>query len=188
MDYAQCVRGTCLSRAATAPKTKRALLGSTSSPPSARCQSIGHILPTDPSSCRLVKTCTVTLGSFCRSWNSCFPMERLGHHSLKAKHCRSSSRSGQFDGGVFNRASQLIPASMPLLNDPKFTTDRQDFSGRSWEKSKIEASRPEALAHIRNAFNLLETTLLSDDREWVLKTEKPSLGDIEGERPWAASS
>ena len=84
------------------------------------------------------------------------------------------------DGGVFNRASQLIPASMPLLDDPKFTKDREDYNGRSWDKSKIEAFRPEALVHIRNAFHLLETTLLADNRKWILKTEKPSLADIEG--------
>ena len=84
------------------------------------------------------------------------------------------------DGGVFARASQLIPTSMPLLNDPHFTKDREDFSGRSWEKEQIAEMRPEGLAHIRSAFSLLETTLLADNRDWVLKTEKPSLADIEG--------
>lgn len=44
----------------------------------------------------------------------------------------------------------------------------------------LKKARPEALAHIRDAFELLETTLLADDRKWVFKTEKPSLGDIEG--------
>lgn len=83
------------------------------------------------------------------------------------------------DGGVFLRASQLIPPSMPLLNDPKFTKDREDFSGRSWDKERITAMRPEALAHIRNSFKFLETTLLADNRQWILKTEKPSLADIE---------
>ena len=84
------------------------------------------------------------------------------------------------DGGVFNRASQLIPTSMPLLNDPKFTKDREDYSGRSWDKDSIKANRPEALAHVRNAFDLLETTLLADGREWIMKTDKPSLADIHG--------
>ena len=117
-----------------------------------------------------------------------FPEGAIGASQPEYKALQKLLEIWTIDGGVFNRASQLIPASMPLLNDPKFTKDRQDFSGRSWEKSKIEANRPEALAHIRNAFDLLETTLLSDGREWVLKTEKPSLGDIEGKRLWAASS
>ncbi|KAK5232057.1 hypothetical protein LTR47_006898 [Exophiala xenobiotica] len=83
------------------------------------------------------------------------------------------------EAGVFVRASQLIPASMPLLNDPKFTKDRQDFSGRSWSKEQITANRPEALAAIRNTFEFLETTLLADGRQWMLKTDKPTLADIE---------
>jgi len=115
-----------------------------------------------------------------------FPEGAIGASQSDHKALQKLLEVWAVDGGIFNRASQLIPASMPLLNDPKFTKDRQDFSGRSWEKSKIEANRPEALAHIRNAFDLLETTLLSDDRDWILKTEGPSLGDIEGMRPSAA--
>jgi glutathione S-transferase len=115
-----------------------------------------------------------------RKLEELFPKGAIGASQPEHEALQKLLEAWTIDGGIFNRASQLIPASMPLLNDPKFTKDRQDFSGRSWEKSKIEANRPEALAHIRNAFNLLETTLLSDDREWILKTEKPSLGDIEG--------
>ena len=84
------------------------------------------------------------------------------------------------DGGVFNRAAQLIPSSMPLLKDEKFVLDRKDFSGRSWKKDDIENARPEAIAHIRGWFGFLEATLLADDREWILKTGEPSLADIEG--------
>ncbi len=40
--------------------------------------------------------------------------------------------------------------------------------------------RPEALVEIRGAFELLEMTLLADGRDWILKTENPSLADIEG--------
>lgn len=43
-----------------------------------------------------------------------------------------------------------------------------------------EKTRPEALVEIRSSFELLETTLLADGREWILKTEGPSLADIEG--------
>jgi glutathione S-transferase len=111
-----------------------------------------------------------------------FPEGTIGASQPDQKALEKLLEIWTIDGGMFNRAAQLIPASMPLLNDPKFTKDREDYNGRSWDKSKIEANRPEALAHIRNAFNLLETTLLADDREWILKTEKPSLGDIEGKR------
>ena len=84
------------------------------------------------------------------------------------------------DGGVFVRAAQLIPPEMPLLNDPKFVKDREDYTGRSWEQSAVTAMRPEALAQIRNEFDFLEKGLLADGRKWILKTTKPSLADIEG--------
>lgn len=43
----------------------------------------------------------------------------------------------------------------------------------------LAGARPEALAEIRDAAELLETTLLADGREWVLKTPGPTLADIE---------
>ena len=85
------------------------------------------------------------------------------------------------DGGLFVRASQLLPSSLPLLKDPKFTKDREDYTGRSWTKENMDRGRPEALVEIRRAFELLETTLLADGRDWILGTEGPGLGDIEGE-------
>ncbi|MCJ1474057.1 hypothetical protein MMC13_002715 [Lambiella insularis] len=88
------------------------------------------------------------------------------------------------DGGVFARAGQLIPPEMPLLNDPKFTKDREAYSGRSWDKSSIIRNRPESLAHIRDGFAFLETGLLADGREWIFKTQKPSLADIEAIWPF----
>ena len=109
-----------------------------------------------------------------------FPNGALGSSQSDGRALQKLLEIWTIDGGVFNRAAQLIPSSMPLLNDPKFTKDREDFSGRSWDKTQMEAFRPEALAHIRSAFDLLETTLLADGREWILKTEKPSLADIEG--------
>ena len=84
------------------------------------------------------------------------------------------------DAGVFTRAVQLIPLNLPNMQDPKFRKDREDFSGRPFNLEALKRARPEALAHIRDAFELLETTLLADGRKWVFKTEKPSLGDIEG--------
>ncbi len=69
---------------------------------------------------------------------------------------------------------------MPLLNDPKFTKDREQYTGRSWAKENVEMMRPEALVDIKSAFELLETTLFADGRDWILKTKQPSLADIEG--------
>lgn len=83
---------------------------------------------------------------------------------------------------VFVRASQLIPPEMPLLKDPKFAKDREEFMGRSWAKPDLINGRPEALAHMRQFFGLLEATFLADGRQWVLKTDTPSLADIHGEQ------
>jgi glutathione S-transferase len=85
------------------------------------------------------------------------------------------------DAGIFARASQLIPSSMPLLQDPKFTKDREDYTGRPWTKDSIDRDRPEALVEIHRAFEMVETTLLADGRDWVLQTAGPGLADIEGE-------
>ena len=110
------------------------------------------------------------------------PDGALGASTPQDKAIEKFLQIWNIEAGIFVRASQLIPTSMPLLNDPKFTKDRQDFSGRSWSKEQIAANRPEALAAIRNGFEFLETTLLADGRQWMLKTDKPTLADIEGKQ------
>jgi glutathione S-transferase len=109
-----------------------------------------------------------------------FPDGSLGASQPDQRAVQKLLEKWTIEAGIFARATQLIPTSMPLLNDPKFTKDREDFSGRSWDKEQIEAMRPEAIAHIRDGFSFLEKTLLADEREWILKTNKPSLADIEG--------
>ena len=82
------------------------------------------------------------------------------------------------------RASQLIPLDAPLLADPKFTKDREDLTGRSWTREDIERAKPEAVVDMAEAFDLLETTLLADGRDWILAGDGPSLADIEGIWPF----
>jgi glutathione S-transferase len=84
------------------------------------------------------------------------------------------------DGGIFPRASQLIPTSLPLMQDPKFKKDRAEMTGRNNSTEVIEALRPEALMEIKGALKVLEEILLADGREWILKSKGPSLADIEG--------
>ncbi|TVY32344.1 hypothetical protein LOCC1_G008510, partial [Lachnellula occidentalis] len=83
------------------------------------------------------------------------------------------------DAALFARAAQLIPVDMPLLNDPVFVKDREDFSGRSWSKRALEKARPEALVEVRGRFEVLERGLLGDGREWIGGAEGPSVLDIE---------
>lgn len=88
------------------------------------------------------------------------------------------------DGGVFAWAASLLPRELPIFKDPQFLKDRADFmSGRDMLGQKSPTAKPEALSDIKNVFELLETTLLADGRDWVLKTEAPSLADIEAVWP-----
>lgn len=88
------------------------------------------------------------------------------------------------DGGVFAWAASLLPRELPIFKDPNFLKDRADFvSGRNILAQSSPTAKPEALNDIRNVFELLETTLLADGRDWVLKTERPSLADIEAVWP-----
>ena len=109
-----------------------------------------------------------------------FPSGALGASQPDQKAVERLLQSWTIDGGIFVRAAQTLPPDMPLLNDPKFRKDREDYTGRSWDKENIIAMRPEGLTHIRDAFDFLETGLLADGRQWVLNTEKLSLADIEG--------
>ncbi|KAL7956078.1 hypothetical protein V8C34DRAFT_306914 [Trichoderma compactum] len=85
------------------------------------------------------------------------------------------------DGGVFQQSAKLLPPELPFLKDPKYFKDRSDYMGTTMSVEALEKGRPEALREVAAAFELLETTLLADGREWILKTEKPSLADIESE-------
>ena len=87
------------------------------------------------------------------------------------------------DGGVFTSAMRLIPADLPLLRDPKFQRDRADFTGQRLTKETAAALRPEAVNEIRQVVELLETTLLADGRDWILKSDNPTLADIEAVWP-----
>jgi len=82
--------------------------------------------------------------------------------------------------GLFKLAARLIPSDTPILQDPKWADDRADYSGARSTKESIAKGRPEALVEMARAFEILETTMLADDRDWILKTGQPSLADIEG--------
>lgn len=116
-----------------------------------------------------------------RKLEELFPNGALGASTPDDKAIQKFLEIWAVESGVFDRASQLIPSSMPLLNDPKFVKDREDLTSRPWSKQGIDANRPEAVAAIRSGFHFLESTLLADGRDWVLKTDRPTLADIEGE-------
>lgn len=89
------------------------------------------------------------------------------------------------DAGIFNWAAALLPGSLPLLRDPKFQKDREDFTGAKARRTPERDARiqPVALREIASVFRFLEDTLLADGREWVLGTPSPGLADIEAVWP-----
>ncbi len=85
------------------------------------------------------------------------------------------------DGGVFANASLLIPTDLPLMRDPKFTKDRDDFFNH---RVVDPHARADAINEIRLAAELLETSILADGRQWVLGSDGPTLADIEAVWPF----
>lgn len=53
------------------------------------------------------------------------------------------------------------------------------MSGKRLEASEMMKGRPEALAAMRQAFGVMESTFLADGRDWVLATERPTVADID---------
>ncbi|KJZ73904.1 hypothetical protein HIM_06797 [Hirsutella minnesotensis 3608] len=87
------------------------------------------------------------------------------------------------DGGVFRTAAALLPPTLPLLKDPAFQRDRADLMGAPFDPEALSHGRPEALRELLGVFELLETTLLADGRNWLLKTDGPGLADLEAVWP-----
>ncbi|KAL7948878.1 hypothetical protein V8C42DRAFT_312577 [Trichoderma barbatum] len=106
-------------------------------------------------------------------------LPRLGASTAEQKGLERLLSAFMIDGGIFQQSSRLLPLDLPFLKDPKYFKDRGDYMGAQMNVEAMKKIRPEALREIAAAFELLETTLLADGREWILKTEKPSLADIE---------
>ena len=109
-----------------------------------------------------------------------FPNGALGAKKEDEKAIECLLGKWTVEGPLFPGAASLIPTNLPTMTDPGFTKDREDFSGRPWSKDTLERGRPGSVAYMRSCFDLLGTTLLADGRDWILKTDKPSLADIEG--------
>lgn len=84
------------------------------------------------------------------------------------------------EGSVFMLAAKLIPADTPAMRDPKFIEDRHSGGMKIPFGEERLRMRPEAIVAMRDCFEILETTIFTDGREWVFGGERPSLGDIEG--------
>ncbi|EAA32197.1 hypothetical protein GE21DRAFT_7778 [Neurospora crassa] len=101
------------------------------------------------------------------------------------------------DGGLFSRAAQLLfSLDNPLLRDPQFLADRADFvagggagnapPSQFSSREEMAALGPEALADLRDYCQMLETTVLADGRNWILKNSTDTDNDNNNNRPGLA--
>lgn len=91
------------------------------------------------------------------------------------------------EGGVFWNAVKMMPYWTPngLIQDKAFLDDRERLTGRRMTTKHMEANRPDRLQHLRQAFDILETTFLADGRKWILGGDEPTLADIDAGWPFA---
>ncbi len=99
---------------------------------------------------------------------------------------RKLFESWTIDGGIFANAVKMIPywQEASFLSSEAFVDDRQKLMGWRFTPEGMEAGRPDGVQHLQQAFEMLETTFLADDRAWILNTEEPSLADIDSVWPF----
>ncbi|KAH7326004.1 hypothetical protein B0I35DRAFT_474709 [Stachybotrys elegans] len=105
---------------------------------------------------------------------------RLGASSGEQKALQKLLSVLMIDAGAFQNGVQLLPTNLPLLKNEAYFKDRSDFIGAELSAESMNKRRPAAIVEMQRIFDFLETTLLADGRDWILNTEGPSLGDIEG--------
>lgn len=108
-----------------------------------------------------------------------FPEGKLGSDKPEQQFIEKLLEKYMVEGPVFKETAGLVPSAR--LKDPTFAKDRKGFLGRDWTPDELDEGRPESLVFVRNMFDMLETTILADGRQWILGGERPSLADIQGE-------
>lgn len=108
-----------------------------------------------------------------------FPNGKLGSDKPEQRFIEQLLERYMVEGPVFQQTAGLVPSA--FLKDPKFAEDRKGFLGRNWTAEEMDDGRAECVLFVRNLFDLLESTILDDGRQWVLGTAKPSLADLQGE-------
>lgn len=85
------------------------------------------------------------------------------------------------DSGFSRCFVQFILYKTRGMMDPEFVKDRTEFmSGAAFfPPEALEAMRPDTIRRVKDGFEFLEQTLLSDGRDWLLGTSGPTVGDIE---------
>ncbi len=83
------------------------------------------------------------------------------------------------DQAVFPQAADCIPVDHPLVVDEGFIKDRSELWGEDWSQQARAQKRAPAVEQMRGFFAFFENTILSDDRRYILGTDKPMLADVQ---------
>ncbi|KAL4811160.1 hypothetical protein BDV18DRAFT_155770 [Aspergillus unguis] len=86
------------------------------------------------------------------------------------------------DTPLFFSVVQVLLPNTPLMQNEAFMKDRTDMigAGPGFEFSDfVLKTRAEGINYVKNAVELLETTLLADGRQWIAGGDAPTLADIE---------
>ncbi|KAF2642935.1 hypothetical protein P280DRAFT_547185 [Massarina eburnea CBS 473.64] len=116
---------------------------------------------------------------------SLYPDSPLSPTSPSDHGLRALFENFGIDGGLFARCVQLLPYWNPggFLQDEVFLDDRERLMGMRFTVEGMEKNRPDGVQHLRQVFELFETTFLEDGRRWVLGGEGPSLADLDAGWP-----
>lgn len=106
-----------------------------------------------------------------------FPDGTLGANSPDGLAIQKLLEVWHVEGPLFSRGVGSMPSK--AFGAPDFQKDREQMTGRPWNREAMDKQRPEAHAYLQSVFKFFEN-LLADGRQWILSTEKPSLADIEG--------
>ncbi|KAL5596828.1 hypothetical protein BROUX41_006488 [Berkeleyomyces rouxiae] len=110
---------------------------------------------------------------------------RLGNPSTpEHKALQALLQRFTIDSGVFNQAAALLPLDLPVMKSDQWWKDRASLFTGKYSPETIRQARPAALSEMHESMMLLETTILSDERDWVLGTDRPTVADIDAIWPF----
>lgn len=112
-----------------------------------------------------------------RKLEQLFPEGAIGATSPDGLAIQKLFEIWHVEGPLFSRGVGSMPSKN--FGASEFQKDREQMTGRPWNRDAMDKQRPEALAYLQGVFKVYEN-LLADGREWILSTDKPSLADIEG--------
>lgn len=107
-----------------------------------------------------------------------FPKNSLGSIHAYEQGLERIMQTWINDGGPFWRSAGLIPPDVGVMLDQKWTADRSEMTGTTFNRDTMAAGRKDAYAHMKVNFEIVEHGILADGRKFIFATEEPTLADI----------